>query len=50
MVAAARQAKGSGQAPLLLALVWLLAYVVLGVAIASAWRRLHARPHSFLID
>ncbi|MGQ4660738.1 hypothetical protein [Lysobacter sp. F6437] len=45
----AAQAKGIGYTPLVLALAWVLAYALLVVAIASAWRRLHARPHPLLV-
>ncbi|KGM56715.1 hypothetical protein N799_02145 [Lysobacter arseniciresistens ZS79] len=34
--------------PLVLALTWLAAYALLGLAIAAAWRRLNNRPHPFL--
>ena len=42
-------AKGIGATPLVLALAWVLAYGLLGAAIASVWRRLHARPHPLLV-
>ncbi|MGQ4582088.1 hypothetical protein [Lysobacter sp. F60174L2] len=45
----AAMAKGIGATPLVLALAWVLAYGLLGAAIASAWRRLHARPHPLLV-
>lgn len=45
----AAMAKGIGATPLVLALAWVLAYGLLGAAIASVWRRLHARPHPLLV-
>src|SRR5690606_23219015 len=44
----AAEAKGIGYTPLVLALTWALAYIVLGAVIVSTWRRLHARPHPLL--
>lgn len=43
-------AQGTGMAPLVFALLWLLVYAAVGSALVATWRRFAARPHPFLQD